>query len=44
MNNRIAVVILATIVASPALAQSHDPSIGSGNGGEIVNSGRGALS
>jgi hypothetical protein len=31
MNNRVAVVILATIVASPALAQSHDPSIGSGN-------------
>lgn len=31
MNNRIATVVLATIVASPALAQSHDPSIGSGN-------------
>jgi Skp family chaperone for outer membrane proteins len=31
MNNRNAVVVLATIVASPALAQSHDPSIGSGN-------------
>jgi hypothetical protein len=25
MNNRIAVVVLATIVASPALAQSNDP-------------------
>jgi len=31
MNNRVAVVVLATIVAPPALAQSHDPSIGSGN-------------
>jgi hypothetical protein len=31
MNNRTAVVVLATIVASPALAQSHDPSIGTGN-------------
>jgi hypothetical protein len=31
MNNRIAVVVLATIVASPALAQSNDPSLGTGN-------------
>jgi hypothetical protein len=31
MNNRIALVILAVIMASPALAQSHDPSIGTGN-------------
>lgn len=31
MNNRIAVVVLAGVVASPAFAQSHDPSIGSGN-------------
>jgi hypothetical protein len=31
VNNRIAVVVLATMVTSPALAQSNDPSIGSGN-------------
>jgi len=31
MTNGIAVVVLATIVVSPALAQSHDPSTGSGN-------------
>jgi hypothetical protein len=31
MNNRIALVVLAVIMASPALAQSHDPSIGTGN-------------
>jgi hypothetical protein len=31
MNTRIAVVLLAAALASPALAQSHDPSLGSGN-------------
>jgi hypothetical protein len=31
MNSRIAVVVLAGVVASPALAQSHDPSTGSIN-------------
>jgi hypothetical protein len=31
MNNLMAIVVLATIMASPALAQSHDPSVGSGN-------------
>jgi hypothetical protein len=31
MNNRMAVVVLATIMASPALAQSHDPSTGTRN-------------
>jgi hypothetical protein len=31
MKNRIAVVFLAAALASPALAQSHDPSLGSGN-------------
>jgi hypothetical protein len=31
MNNRIAVVFLAAALASPAMAQSHDPSLGSGN-------------
>jgi hypothetical protein len=31
MNNRVAIAVFAVIVASPALAQSHDPSIGSGN-------------
>jgi hypothetical protein len=31
MNHRIVAVVLATVVASPASGQSHDPSIGSGN-------------
>jgi len=31
MNNGIAILVLATIVTSQALAQSHDSSIGSGN-------------
>jgi hypothetical protein len=31
MNTRIAVVFLAAALASPALAQSRDPSLGSGN-------------
>ena len=31
MNNRIAVVLLSLALASPAFAQSHDPSLGSGN-------------
>jgi len=31
MNNGIATLVLATIVISQALAQSHDSSIGSGN-------------
>jgi hypothetical protein len=31
MKSLFAVVALATVVASPALAQSYDPSVGSGN-------------
>ena len=31
MRTTIAAVALATIIASPALAQSYDPSVGSGN-------------
>ena len=31
MNNRIAVAFLVTALASPAFAQSRDPSLGSGN-------------
>jgi hypothetical protein len=31
MNKLIAAVALATVVASPAFAQSYDPSVGSGN-------------
>jgi hypothetical protein len=31
MNKLLAAVALATVIASPALAQSSDPSIGSGN-------------
>jgi hypothetical protein len=31
MKHRIAVLLVATALASPALAQSHDPSLGSGN-------------
>jgi hypothetical protein len=31
MNNRLVVVLVVTALASPALAQSRDPSVGSGN-------------
>jgi len=31
MSNRIALVLVAAALASPAFAQSHDPSLGTGN-------------
>jgi hypothetical protein len=37
MSKIVAAVVFATVVASPAFAQSYDPSVGSGNIGQSAN-------